>query len=293
MFIFSHSLFRVNHANEAQGKVGFALLKKTQNDLKIIIYRTKNEVLATKFVEPTFRMCIKDQYLQFQDDNGFFWSVLTDNFGDREFILKALEGKCEIQREEKTVVIRVDDVDATQDEDDDSSLQGASNDKACETDPEEKQTKQMKANILTRMAKMGKKIVSHQRNSASEISDSSDTENIRYDPTKKPSLPPRKSTSLRQSTALHKPTPPVAPVAPPVTVVPVVSSDLVPFTETKHIIPGHVTTMAVSPEPLNMNLLMSMQNTEVRFNLSKLDTKLEKILDKMDLMNDQVVKNER
>lgn len=254
-------------------------------------------MLATKFVEPTFKMCIKDQYLQFQDDIGFFWSVLTDNFGDREFILKALEGKCEIQREEKPVVIKVDDLDATQDEDDDSSLQGTSNDKACETDPEERQTKQMKANILTRMAKMGKKIVSHQRNSASEVSDSSDTENIRYDPSKKPSLPPRKSTSLRQSTALQKPTPPVVPsavaVAPPVTVVPVVSSDLVPFTDSKHIIPGHATTVAVSPEPLNMNLLMSMQNTEVRFNLSKLDNKLEKILDKMDFMNEQVVKNER
>lgn len=144
---------------------------------------------------------------------------------------------------------------------------------ACETDPEEKQAKHIKANILSRMAKMGKKIVlpsSHKQSTTSEISDSSDTESSKLS---KPKIAQRKPISASRLSSSPTSALQIAKIQPG----PIVHSVDI-FKHEKS------STSMGAPSDGNLNLMM-MQNTEIRFNLSKLENKVEKILDKIDLLS--------
>lgn len=142
---------------------------------------------------------------------------------------------------------------------------------ACETDPEEKQAKHIKATILSRMAKMGKKIVlPHKQSTTSEISDSSDTESSKLS---KPKIATRKPISASRLSSSPTSALQIAKIQPG----PIVHSvDIFKHEKSS-------TSMGV-PSDGNLNLMM-MQNTEIRFNLSKLENKVEKILDKIDLLS--------
>ena len=137
---------------------------------------------------------------------------------------------------------------------------------ACETDPEEKQAKHIKANILSRMAKMGKKIVSpHKQSTTSEISDSSDTESSKLS---KPKIAQRKPISVSRLSSS------------PTSALQIAKLQAGPIVHSVDIFKNEKSTSSDG----NLNLMM-MQNTEIRFNLSKLENKVEKILDKIDQLN--------
>lgn len=149
---------------------------------------------------------------------------------------------------------------------------------ACETDPEEKQAKHIKANILSRMAKMGKKIVlPNKQSTTSEISDSSDTESSKLS---KPKIAQRKPISASRLSSSPTTALQIAKIQPG----PIVHSVDI-FKHEKS------STSMGAPSDGNLNLMM-MQNTEIRFNLSKLENKVEKILDKIDLLSVSTTTNQ-
>lgn len=263
----------INHINVPQGKVGFALLK-SPDELKMILYRDKENVLSSTMILEKFTIFTKDSYLQYQDDNSGLWSVIFETRQDFDEVIRILEPKCKIQREEKPRREGQGDLDEIK------------VDKG-ETDPEEKQNKQIKANILSRMAKMGKKIVLPKMVANSEVSDSSDNEGIKGEGSKvKPALPPRKQNSRAPITGQLQ----IAQMAPGP-----VAKQVGPVStySEPHIIP-QCGIMITNNTESNLNLMLSenrIQSTELRFNLTKLDNKVDKILDKMELLSSGAPRN--
>jgi hypothetical protein len=264
--------------NVPQGKTGFALLKSPE-ELKMILYRDKQNVLSSTMILEKFTIFTKDSYLQYQDDNAGLWSVIFETRQDFDEVIKLLEPRCVIQRsEEKPKREEQGDLDEIRVEKND-------------TDPEDKQNKQFKANILTRMAKMGKKIVLPKMAPNSEISDSSDTEMKGEGSKVKPALPPRKQHA-RAPMSGQLQIAQMAPGAIPRQVGPVST-----YSEPNHIIPqgpGLATFTLSNATESNLNLMISenrIQSTELRFNLTKLDNKVDKILDKIDLLSTGTTRN--
>lgn len=258
----------INNTNTVIGKLGFAILISDKSELKMILYKSKIDLLSTLIVRESNKIFQKGNFIQYLDTHQNFWSVLFENESDRDEAVRLLEERCTIQVDEMERSISASDSKAddnnSKENDDNAKVEteGGTSDKACETDPEEKQTKVMKANILSRMARMGKKIVLPNRASASEMSDSSDPESS---PKRKPNTV--NSSPVLQVAKLHQ-----GAIAHP-------TAQTVEFAKHTH---GNIISAASSDTSLN---LMMMQNTEIRFNLSKLDSKLDKLCDKLEVLS--------
>lgn len=239
----------------------------------MILYKSKIDLLSTLILRESNKIFQKGNFIQYLDAHQNFWSVLFESDSDREEAVRLLEERCSIQKDEMETSINASEAKAVENEKSENSENqenakgdgdGGTSDKACETDPETKQTKQMKANILSRMARMGKKIVLPNKTSTSEMSgDSSDPD----------SSPKRKANTVHgspvslQVAKLHQ-----GPIAHS-------TAQTVDFVKHSH---GNVLSAASSDSSLN---LMMMQNTEIRFNLSKLDSKLDKLCDKLEVLS--------
>ena len=270
----------INNVNTIIGKLGFAVLISDKSELKMILYKSKIDLLSTLIVRDSNKIFQKGNFIQYLDGHQNFWSVLFENETDRNEAIRLLEEKTTIQRDMETSIsvsegkVVGDENGGVQSGENVEALKGVegvggdvvvvggggtTSDKACETDPEEKQSK-MKANILSRMARMGKKIVLPNKTSHSEMSgDSSDPD----------SSPKRKAvttnnTPILQVAKLHHGPQPHS------------TAKTVEFVKHSH---GNIISAASSDSSLN---LMMMQNTEIRFNLSKLDSKLDKLCDKLE-----------
>lgn len=255
----------INQTNTVIGKLGFALLLSDKRELKMILYKSKIDLLSTVIVRESNKVYVKGNFVQYLDDHQNFWSVLFENESDKDETLRVLEERCTIQNEEMEKSANANDakVDESETNEENTKLcEGdvETSDKACETDPEEKQAKQIKTNILTRMARMGKKIVLPNKTVNSEISDSSDPESSPKRLPKKPPTPVLQVAKIQPGPTAHS------------------TSQTVEFV--KH---GHGNIISASSDS-SLNLMM-MQNTEIRFNLSKLDTKLDKLCDKLDILS--------
>lgn len=259
----------INNVNTIIGKLGFAILISDKSELKMILYKSKIDLLSTLIVRDSNKIFQKGNFIQYLDTHQNFWSVLFENDNDRDEAMRLLEERCTVQKDEmeKSINANESKAESEKSENAESVPKGEgeveTNDKACETDPEEKQTKQLKANILSRMARMGKKIVLPNKTANSEMSgDSSDPE----------SSPKRKSKTVNNSPVLQvaklQPGPPAHSTA-----------QTVEFVKHSH---GNIISAASSDSSLN---LMMMQNTEIRFNLSKLDSKLDKLCDKLEVLS--------
>jgi hypothetical protein len=275
----------INNQNTVIGKLGFAILisDKSQS-LKIILYKSKIDLLSSLVLRSSNKIYVKGNFIQYLDSHNNFWSVLFENPNDRDEAIRLLEERCEIERDEMEVSIKSNTNDSTvvvggssSKDDESESHENAKNDdvattdatcdKAVETDPEDKQNKQMKANILTRMAKMGKRLVpSSNKASGSDISDSSDPESS---PKRQPRKPNASSSPILQVAKLQ-PAPQAHSIA-----------QTVEFKTNSHL--GNSIISAASSDT-SLNLMM-MQNTEIRFNLSKLDSKLDKLCDKLEVLS--------
>lgn len=263
----------INGNNTIIGRLGFAILiSDPKKELKMILYKSKIDLLSTLVVREACKIFQKGNFIQYLDQHQNFWSVLFESESDRDEALRLLEERCPIQRDVMETSINASTVESSKD-DENESTSGATakgeggevetSDKACETDPEEKQTKQLKANILSRMARMGKKIVLPNKSSHSEMSgDSSESEGS----------PKRKAATTNNTPVLQ-----VARLHPGPT--PHSTAQTVEFVKHSH---GNIISAASSDSSLN---LMMMQNTEIRFNLSKLDSKLDKLCDKLEVLS--------
>lgn len=264
----------INNKNTVIGKLGFAILISDKNELKMILYKSKIDLLSTLILRESNKIFQKGNFIQYLDAHQNFWSVLFESDSDREEAVRLLEERCTIQKDEMETSISANENKAIENEKSENGenqenakgedVEGGTSDKACETDPEMKQTKQMKANILSRMARMGKKIVLPNKTSTSEMSgDSSDPD----------SSPKRKANTVHSSPVslqvakLHQ-----GPIAHS-------TANTVDFVKHSH---GNIISAASSDSSLN---LMMMQNTEIRFNLSKLDSKLDKLCDKLEVLS--------
>lgn len=234
----------------------------------MILYKSKIDLLSTLIVREANKIFQKGNFIQYLDAHQNFWSVLFESESDRDEAIRLLEERCTIQRDEMEKSINASEIKVGESENNEhdnakAEGEGGTSDKACETDPEEKQTKAMKANILSRMARMGKKIVLPNKTSNSEVSDSSDADNS---PKRKPNVA-NSSPVLQVAKLQHGPT---------------AHSTAHTVEFVKHAHGNNVISAASSDSSLN---LMMMQNTEIRFNLSKLDSKLDKLCDKLEVIS--------
>jgi hypothetical protein len=276
----------INKENVLIGHLGFAILVSDKKSLKMILYKSKIDLLSSIVLKESDKIYVKGKFIQYMDASNNFWSVLFDNENDRDEIIRLLEERCTIERDEMESSIKANGSSASnQNNEMESENQDENNakndedatcaDKSVETDPEEKQSKQMKANILSRMAKMGKRLVPSGSNKASASEESASENNS---PENSPKRQPIVRKPNNSSTATSSPILQIAKLQP---------SPHIPHTiEFRHnnnnSNNSNIISAASSDSSLN---LMMMQNTEIRFNLSKLDSKLDKLCDRIEVLS--------
>ena len=100
--------------------MGFAILESEKNDLKAIVYKSKDKLESTLLIQKNTTIFVKKNFIQFLDNYLAFWSILFDTEADRDEVLKLLTDKCIIQRDEEkiteTVVATKDDEENADDD---------------------------------------------------------------------------------------------------------------------------------------------------------------------------------
>lgn len=74
----------INNENTVVGKLGFAILVSDKKDLKMILYKSKTDLLSTLIVRETNKIFQKGKFIQYLDKDQNFWSVLFESEGDIE-----------------------------------------------------------------------------------------------------------------------------------------------------------------------------------------------------------------
>ncbi|XP_011199608.3 centriolin [Bactrocera dorsalis] len=266
-------LAKVAHAYKegvAVGKVGVALLKSIENEHRIIIYKAKLNVLTTcSLRNETVQIHRHNNYLQFYDDDLCCWSVYFDaSANTEEFVAKLIELNIKIGEEvnkEGKEFIPETDTELPNKEDILTNNQIFL--KSVEKPPIAP-AKPTKTTLITRMAKMGQQLPkmelpSHVQSSA-EVTDSSDTETIST-----PITTPRhlqNSTPRSSNRALS-------------------TTQAIPFSQVN---PYAVSNINTNFDSQFMHMMLSenrTQGSELRMNISRLEGKVEKVLDKIDLLH--------
>ncbi|XP_058446605.1 uncharacterized protein LOC131427441 [Malaya genurostris] len=239
----------INNENLPQGKLGLALLC-LEAEYRIIIYRTKTDILATLNIYPSTTLMLKNSYFQFHSEDGCFWSVIFDHIMERDQLLKQINEICTIDQDDKPVP-------------------------ASRTIPfvelPDSDTDKTKASLITRMARVGQSIYPQDKPmSTTEVSDSSDTD-VRIETLPRPNI----SSHRRIINSAKN-----YPVA--------IGMQMVPSSTNALNTTMSGQSMLATAADVNINMFLTenrMQNTELRMNLSKIETKLERVLDRIDLLN--------
>ncbi|XP_053669882.1 uncharacterized protein LOC128720248 [Anopheles nili] len=234
------------------GKVGLAMLKST-NGHRLLLYRTKTDVLGTVTLSRETKVFVKQDYIQFRtDDSSDFWSVLFESEPDRQAMLAVVEAWCCVEREPL--------VEEPMSE--------------AEKDPEP--SKQTRTELAARMARMGGQAMPlPERAKAPPIpmnapgSDSSDTSDSKIE-----TIPARPIRRPNVVSALNMQMVPL--------------TGMVPNSNIPSSTLGSTQQGTSVVADVNFNLIMSenrMQNTEMRMNITKLESKLDRVLDRIDLLS--------
>ncbi|XP_037808247.1 interaptin [Lucilia sericata] len=251
---------------ELQGKVGMALIQNPDNSCNIIMYKTKVNILATLQLSTQQDLLYKqNKFWQFYAEDSVYWSFSFDNVQDEEEFVYNIQTKGinfkETEEDNKPLkeLTNTSDAQSINVEQDFTSTKAADG------------TKESKNSLIKRMAKMGRPLPtlsSTNQHTTTEYSDSSDTEVIKTPliTTQKPGIPARsnKLTSIKSQQQM-------------VTAITAFNA-------------AQATTSAVYPvNPLEsqyMQMLLTEQRTqgsELRMNMNKLENKIEKVLDKLEL----------
>uniref|UniRef100_A0A182XW30 WH1 domain-containing protein n=1 Tax=Anopheles stephensi TaxID=30069 RepID=A0A182XW30_ANOST len=240
----------VDGDNVFLGKLGLALLNSSSGH-RLLLYRTKTDVLGTVTLTRDTKILLKQDYLQFRaDDSNDFWSILFESEFDRKALLTAIESWCCVERE--PVV----------------------EEPLSEVEKEPEPPKSKRSELAARMARMGGQAMPsmHEKTKAPPIpttapgSDSSDTSDSKIE-------------TITTRTTARRPN-----------LMSTVSMQMVPLAgmmpTNGNAVPNQATGATMAD--MNFNLVMSesrMQNTEMRMNLTKLESKLDRVLDKIDLLS--------
>lgn len=261
---FSAHINRVDDSNVPQGQLGIALLTHSQiHSSKLILYKTKDQLLSTLVLKETGTLFWKSPYLQYHDDLSVFWSLLFANVDDFNELSKHLSGQCEVIQTPSDEHSRstTGDRQVTHEQNNEpanigkkgsESEQNTSNNVASEravsNGGEEKSSK---SDILSRVVKVGHRIPLINPLD-SDVVDSKSSE-----------APPH-------AIPRHVGKPPTA------------------LNETPKS-PSKSTTLpnTLPPDSSGFNAFTSeyrLQGTELRINIAKLDTKLDRIIDNIELL---------
>uniref|UniRef100_A0A182PNC2 WH1 domain-containing protein n=1 Tax=Anopheles epiroticus TaxID=199890 RepID=A0A182PNC2_9DIPT len=231
------------------GKLGLALLNSSTGH-RLLLYRTKTDVLGTVTLASDTKLFLKQDYLQFRaDDSNEFWSVLFESESDRQALLAAIESWCCVERE-PIVEEPLSEVERDV--------------------PEPSKSK--RSELAARMARMGGQAMPLPEKAkpppiptAAPGSDSSDTSDSKIETI---STRPIRRPNFTSSIGMQ-----MVPLA-----------GMIPTSNVGSVSGQSTATMA----DVNFNLVMSenrMQNTEMRMNLTKLESKLDRVLDRIDLLS--------
>uniref|UniRef100_A0A1Q3FYC1 Uncharacterized protein n=1 Tax=Culex tarsalis TaxID=7177 RepID=A0A1Q3FYC1_CULTA len=246
----------IGNENTAQGKLGIALLS-SGTAFRILLYRSKTDALATLNISAGTKLFLKQEYLQFQSDDECFWSVLFENVAERDRLLGTFEHVCGVEQEKLLPPARPVPASRT----------------VPIVEEPESDVDRSKANLISRMARVGQPILPQDKPAAAaaasttEVSDSSDTDAAAAAAVRIETIPRHRRTGSG-SGKMH-----------PVTI----GMQMVPSAALSA---GQ--SMLQTAADVNFNMFMAenrMQSTEVRMNLSKLESKLDRVLDKIDLLN--------
>lgn len=222
---------------------------------RVILYRTKQDVLSTfTLANPASVIYIKSDYIQYHDDGTQFWSIRFVVDTDRFEFVDAVKSVCIIEEE----MVKEVAVDKT-----DNSLANSI-------------VESNQSTLLNRMAKMGQKIVPNNVLPLKESS--SESEDVAFDSPPlqrkhlvsskwKPDVPSR---SVNNNHQLQYPPNKSSPV--------LSASTLISYN------PVHA--IGNDPEIVSLFTENRFQNTEIRMCLSKLESKIERVLDKVDLIRE-------
>lgn len=141
-----------NKQNECQGRLGFALLQQSNDpsSAKLILYRTKAQILSTALLPADKSLTFKQEYLQYTDDSNVFWSLNFASSDEAEVFLQELDKKCPVTRTNATEIA----AEAIK-------IETELSEAAAETDHDAAEPQETvddaskKSNIVLRMAKMG------------------------------------------------------------------------------------------------------------------------------------------
>ncbi|XP_026468770.1 uncharacterized protein LOC113372626 [Ctenocephalides felis] len=273
----------INKQYVVQGLLGLALIKVINTKFRIILYKDKLNILSTHDFTDSHKVIIQDLYYYFTDNSSENWSVLFENGKDlTEFVEEMkntgaevdITNKSSIKKENTVINQTVTDYKA---------------DDSCDI-------KDTKAKILNLMEKMGqtKLLPEIQSSPVDNTTDSSDNENVRQ--SSKPVVKPRKLETRTMSTKSNiiNPTNSISMVNS--TQYALVNGHLMPFSQDQQNItnssnPQWLASSSLLPSPAsneNLNMYICenrIHNSELRMNISNIERKLEKVLDKLESSN--------
>lgn len=290
--IHAFKLVEKNYLN--QGKCGLALIGNDKVHIyQLLLYKHKNDIISTSKLSNQFQFIIqKDNYATFSDDQSQKWTVHFNCDKDLDNFAEAFEFRgAKVVKTDKTV-----DTDASK----------------HDSDPNPDNTENsIKANILSRMAKMGQKLLPN--NSISDGTDS-DTDKDKA-PCNKPRKPKKIASSMGCSPEIAVKPPTVSavdttvsvPVRPQTINPQIPNSQIVtmvqqqPYLQDRH--PLHVVSVDGVTSPVMYGSTPNMldhlqmhfsenrtQNSEVRMNLLRLTTKMEEMLNKVNKIDNVIAK---
>lgn len=261
--------FRLNDSNTSLGQLGLALLKNpAKSASKLILYRTKDQILSTLQLTDTVKVLWKPPYLQYHDDANGFWSLLFTSDSDTTAFFAKLEVVCTIDRANaRTVDINVIETEAiaskpTESTNTTKTVVTTTSEAIKSSDEVDSATKSA---VVHRVAKIGHQLPNFKLpiEDDSDSTQHSDTEKVPFQHTSKSIIIPDAIGSFASSSFAQSRLPP-KPANISVALQPSIWSN---------------------PSSIDLNSFASenrMQNTEVRMNLSKLDSKLDRVLENIE-----------
>lgn len=266
----------MNDANTSLGQLGLALLKNSDDDMsKLILYKTKEQILSTLLLTKSSQVYWKPPYLQYHDDSNIFWSLLFGCDDDSNEFFAKLEEACTIDR----ALTHTVKLDANETAEKEAEKESEVQNKVSDTDEQKSKNNdevdgaislpkaKAKSDVVYRVAKIG-----HQLPKMNPVADEdSDSTSYPSDTEKIPSMLPIKS--------LYNITEKPAPIG-PTQIPPKPANISVALQPSFWSQPS-----SSSSSTLDLNTFAAenrIQHTEVRMNLSKLDSKLDRVLDNIE-----------